>query len=199
MEIWSNIQSTFAPLQTRWIPNSNKFVIVGSHKDGKGAIKVWQIDQFGKNVAIKSELETTTGLRCCTFGLEPVALRRLVTGQYCGKVSAWDLEHSSIPIWSVSHKQLVNSVDCPKYSGRPEVLSSSRDGLVNLWDTRVPNKPVISFESGNIDCWVARFGISFLFYFIFCEINSVCANQITTIRGRVFLLATKMEISKLLT
>ena len=160
MEVISSVACSYTPLSSKWMPQSNRFVSVGSYKDGKGVISIQELDQ-DLNCRTIRNLEFDSGFRCCSFGVEPKALRRLVTGQYNGNVSVFDLEHPQTPVWSAKEDTLINSVDTPFHSSRPEFLSTSRNGNVSLWDTRVFNSPVITLKSDDStlqDCWIGKFG-----------------------------------------
>ena len=168
MQVITSTPTTFAPLQARWIPCSDRFVSVGSFQDGKGAITVTQIKQDLSCVNVRT-IENSSAFRCVTMDVSPTCLRRLTTGQYDGSVSIWDLQHTQNSVWSASHTNLVNSVNASPGSSRPEFVSSSRDGCVYIWDTRMQGKPVISIQSdknrtitserSQPDPWVAKYGL----------------------------------------
>lgn len=159
MDCLASVPTHFIPLQSKWIPHSDRFITLGSFKDGKGALSLHQLDQ---NLEIKTirNIEISTGFRCGSFGISPSCLRMLTTGQYDGTVSTWDLQHLDTPVWTNKHSNLVNYIDTPTNNSRPEFLSASRDGSINIWDSRTKD-PVISISSDsnqNDDPWVAKFG-----------------------------------------
>ena len=165
MELLSSAPVVFSPLKGLWVPHSDRLVVVGAYPDGKGAFSVRKVDQDLRIQPLR-DVEKASGFRCAAMGVQPSVLRQVVTGQYNGQVSLWDLDHLQSPVWSGKHSQLVNSVHCgdSKSSTRPEILSSCRDGTVNLWDTRVADRPVMLLRSSSrsSDCWVAKFGTFFI-------------------------------------
>ena len=167
--------TNFTPFQTYWIPNSSKLISVGQFNSQKGKILIQQLqNNFTTNSSDNSpllqttyEIEKSSPIRCAAFGIYPVEHRYLITGQFNGCISIWDINNGlELPIWSsnssnVKHNTIVNSIATTNKNGRPEFLSSSRNGEIFLWDARTPS-PVISFESKKspkADCWSVRFGI----------------------------------------
>jgi len=89
---------TFTPFETRWVPQSARFVILGQNPRATGAIRVCQLSQ-GKCEKL-TEVEKPKGFKCATFGASSIEDRHLATGDYAGGVAVWDLEDMKKPIWS---------------------------------------------------------------------------------------------------
>jgi WD40 repeat protein len=154
----------FTPFETRWVPQSSRFVVLGQMPRATGAIRVCQLSK-GKCEKLV-EVEKPKGFKCGTFGASAIEDRHLATGDYVGNVNIWDLERLDKPIWSVKgHDQIVNAIDgCGGLGighGAPELLTGSRDGTVRLWDSRQQD-PVLSLEPVEgetpADCWSVAFG-----------------------------------------
>lgn len=157
----------FTPFETRWVPQSARFVILGQMPRATGVIRVCQLNK-GKCEKL-TEVEKPKGFKCATFGASNIEDRHLATGDYTGNVAIWDLENMKQPIWSVKgHDQIVNAMDgCGGLNvgnGAPELVTGSRDGTVRVWDPRQED-PVISLEPVEgetpADCWTVAFGNSY--------------------------------------
>jgi WD40 repeat protein len=160
-------QLTFTPFESRWVPQSARYVVLGQMPRATGAIRVCQLSQ-GKSEKLV-EVEKPKGFKCATFGASSIEERHLATGDYDGGVAVWDLEDMKKPIWSVKgHDKIINCMDgCGGLNvgnGAPELVTGSRDGTVRVWDTRQED-PVVSLEPVEgetpADCWTVAFGNSF--------------------------------------
>lgn len=157
----------FTPFETRWIPCSARFAVMGVTPRGQGVIKVMEMDEGQLKVA--TEVEKKDGIKCGTFGASAYEERHLATGDYGGYLRIWDLEAIDTPVFSVkAHESIVNCVDgiggLNVGNGAPELATCSRDGCVRIWDPRT-NAAVASLEpaEGQVarDCWTVAFGNSF--------------------------------------
>jgi len=157
----------FTPFDTRWVPQSARFVVLGQMPRATGVIRVCSLNQ-GKCEKL-AETEQPKGFKCGTFGASAIEDRHLATGDYVGNVSVWDLEHLKKPIWNVKgHDLIVNAIDGAGGlgigNGAPELVTGSRDGCVRVWDTRMED-PVLSLEPVEgetpADCWTVAFGNSY--------------------------------------
>lgn len=155
------------PFETRWIPASAKFVLLGLHAKGTGAIQVRELVN-GKMKTI-TDVQKPDGIKCGTFGASMYEKRHIATGTYNGMLNVWDLERLDKPVFSAkAHEALVNCIDgCGGLNvggGAPELVTGGRDGCVKVWDVRVP-EPVSSLEprAGQTvrDCWAVAFGNSY--------------------------------------
>lgn len=72
----------------------------------------------------------------------------LISGQYNGQVSAWDVRASREPVMmserEVSHRAQVNTVLWVNSKSGTEFFSGSSDGQVIWWDIRRPDEPMES-------------------------------------------------------
>ena len=159
----------FTPMDCRWVPVSARFVVVGTHARGTGAVAVHEMTPG--EVKVHVELERPSGVKCATFGAARLEDRHVAVGDYGGNVSILNLERpsGSAPVWTQrAHASLVNCIDgCGGLAvggGAPELVTGSRDGAVKVWDPRVA-EPVVAFEPGEgaagRDCWSVSFGNSF--------------------------------------
>jgi len=152
----------FTPFETRWIPASARFVLLGQTPKAKGIMQVYQLDE--NELSLVKEKEDGPGFKCATFGASTITQRHMATGDYDGYLKIWDLETMQ-PTFSVKgHSQIINSIDgCGGLLGQgaPEIVTGSRDGCVRVWDPRQQD-PVLSLEPVEAevvpDCWAVRFG-----------------------------------------
>jgi len=158
---------TFTPYDTRWVPFSARFVVMGIHANAKGALNVYQLNNGDLDLLVEGK--TANGVKCGTFGASSIEERFIATGDHAGKLVIYDLEHIDKPIYSQqAHTSIINAIDgCGGLDigyGAPEIVTGGRDGCVRLWDPRVA-EPVLALEPGEgqtaRDCWTVAFGNSF--------------------------------------
>ncbi|KAI0229970.1 WD repeat-containing protein 92 [Lamellibrachia satsuma] len=151
---------------TRWIPSSAKFVVIGSYARGTGAIQVYEVSRG--EIVLVHEAEKAKPIKCGTFGATAnVHMKHFATGDFDGKMQIWDMEATECPVYSVNgHKEIINCIDgvggLGIGEGAPEIATGSRDGAVKVWDPRQKIDPVATMESGDSeckrDCWAVAFG-----------------------------------------
>ena len=150
---------------TKWVPCSARFVLLGSPARQTGMIQLYNLVQGDAELA--SELEMPKSFKCGTFGHSTLAERHLATGDFVGQMAIWDLERLTTPIFSVpqAHSTIINAIDgCGglKGAGAPELVTGGRDGCVHVWDPRQKERPVASMEpepgAAVRDCWTVSFG-----------------------------------------
>ncbi|XP_062502870.1 dynein axonemal assembly factor 10-like [Corticium candelabrum] len=158
----------FTLYDTRWIPHSARFVVLGSHPRGTGALQIYELTRGDANIL--KEAEKRSPFKCGTFGAGTIQERHLATGDFAGHMMVWDLEKVDMPVYSVkSHSEIVNSIDgCGGLGiggGAPEIVTGSRDGSVKVWDVRQKDDPVACMEPAEgeqrRDCWTVAFGNSY--------------------------------------
>lgn len=163
---------------TRWIPCSAKFVVLGNRSTGVGTIEIFELNR-GQLESVR-QYETNTAMKCGSFGASSLKRTNLAVGSMDGSMEIYDLDcmESKKPIYSVkAHQGMVNCLDgigggnmlnC----GAPEIVTGGSDGCVKIWDPRQKNEPVGSMapppaETGPAttklrarDCWCVAFGDS---------------------------------------
>ncbi|KAG8228608.1 hypothetical protein J437_LFUL009313 [Ladona fulva] len=158
----------YSVFDARWIPCSAKFVVLGGHPRGTGALQVYEIS--GTDVNLVHEVEKGKAFKCGTFGASSLKERHLATGDFEGKLQIWNLEDCSSPVYSAkAHNEIINCIDGiggqSINRGAPEIVTGSRDGLVKVWDPRLKDVPVATMEpaEGEMkrDCWTVCFGNSY--------------------------------------
>jgi hypothetical protein len=141
--------------------------VLGINPNGKGAIRVMELNKNKMDVVVEADKEQ--GFKCGTFGASLYEQRYLATGSYGGKLEIWDLDRLESPVFSVqAHNTLVNCLDgvggLNIGGGAPELATAARDGKVKIWDPR-QSLPVASLEpaAGEAarDCWAVCFGNSY--------------------------------------
>uniref|UniRef100_A0A6U5WBJ6 Uncharacterized protein n=1 Tax=Guillardia theta TaxID=55529 RepID=A0A6U5WBJ6_GUITH len=149
----------------RWVPCSARFVLLGSHARGTGAMQVYALNHGKLDIMVDTEKQH--GFKCGTFGASSLEERHFATGDWDGRMALWNLEHVDLPVFSVkAHTGMINSIDgCGGLGigfGAPEIVTGGRDGAVKVWDPRQKNDPVASLEPKNEeiarDCWTVCFG-----------------------------------------
>jgi WD repeat-containing protein 92 len=160
---------TFTPSDCRWIPASPRFVVLGEHPRGTGALRVYELAP--DDTRIVAESEKPAALKCGTFGASMVEERHLATGDAAGRLAIYNLDAPTAPaVWEVkaAHGSMINAIDgCGGLSiggGAPELVTGGSDGAVKVWDPRVAD-PVVVLQpvAGEParDCWAVAFGNSF--------------------------------------
>ncbi|XP_067939400.1 dynein axonemal assembly factor 10-like isoform X1 [Watersipora subatra] len=158
----------FTLFDSKWIPSSAKFVVIGNQPKGNGTIQIYEVSHG--DVDLVKQIDKSVSLKCATFGASSLQQRYLATGDFEGKVAIWNLEEPSLPVYSAKgHKEIVNAIDgvggLGIGEGAPELVTGSRDGLVKVWDPRQKNDPVATMAPGEgetkRDCWTVAFGHAF--------------------------------------
>lgn len=150
---------------TKWVPCSARFVLLGSPPRQTGLIQVYNLVRGA--VELSAEVECPKAFKCGTFGHSTLAERHLATGDFAGGLMVSDLERLSTPLFQVpkAHETIINAIDgCGgiKGGGAPEIVTGGRDGCVHVWDPRQRDRPVASMEPETgtppRDCWCVSFG-----------------------------------------
>jgi len=151
--------------ETKWVPCSARFVVLGSPPRQSGMIQIYNL--LKGDAELVAELERPKSFKCGTFGHSALAERNLATGDFAGELAIWDLERLTQPTFCVpqAHSTIINCIDgCGglKGAGAPEIATGGRDGCVHIWDPRQKDRPVASMEPEEgapaRDCWSVAFG-----------------------------------------
>ena len=169
----------FTPADVRWVPTSPRFVTVGTHAKGTGALSVWEMTPSG--LVSVAELTRPQGLKCGTFGASFLEDRHFALGDQKGGLCIVDLSRAGSAasegsgtgdavgavVWEApnAHASMINALDgiggLNTGGGAPELVTGGRDGAVRLWDPRVPNC-VLALEPAegqtSRECWAVSFG-----------------------------------------
>ncbi|EDW55937.1 WD repeat-containing protein 92 [Drosophila sechellia] len=158
---------------TKWVPLSAKFVILGSKANGHGIMDIYELNQ-DKLVKVKS-VEKKVAFKCGTFGAASLRNRHMAIGDFEGRLQVLDMEQPDLPVYNVkAHNGIINTIDAIGGTqidcGAPEIVTGSRDGAVKVWDIRQGQAPVVDMSpppqmgdgvnnsSGRRDCWAVAFG-----------------------------------------
>lgn len=165
-QIIAHVQKSvnYTLFDTKWIPCSAKFIVLGNHARGTGAFQVYEVSHG--DIKLINDIEKSKALKCGTFGASSLQQRYFATGDFDGKMQIWNLESMEFPVYSVKgHKEIINAIDGVGGlvgEGAPEIATASRDGAVKVWDPRQKNDPVATMEPGEgedkRDCWTVAFG-----------------------------------------
>lgn len=165
----------FSVFDTRWIPSSAKFVVLGSRPNTKGILKIFELNT-NADVDLINECERNSSFRCGTFGASTMRNNHMAIGDFDGNLEILDLQRSDLPsIYSVkAHDGIVNCLDGigggnTLKCGAPEIVTAGKDGNVKVWDPRQKNEPVLCVSgvseadggTGSRDCWAVTFGNSY--------------------------------------
>jgi hypothetical protein len=72
----------------KWIPTSAKFISLGNHARGTGALDIFEITHG--DITLISQYEKPNGFKCGTFGASPTREKRhLATGNFDGYIQVW--------------------------------------------------------------------------------------------------------------
>eukprot|EP00040_Diaphanoeca_grandis_P016899 m.87639 g.87639 ORF g.87639 m.87639 type:complete len:362 (-) comp26099_c1_seq2:108-1193(-) len=152
----------------QWVPSAARFVALGNHAKGTGAIDICGLD--GGKISTLKSYEKPAAIKCGTFGASSLEDRRIATGDFNGELACWDLENMSKPTFSTkAHESIINCMDgCGGLGiggGCPELVTGGRDGCVKVWDVRQKDAPVANMSPAVgteiRDCWSVAFGNSF--------------------------------------
>lgn len=167
ISVYATHNLSLTPFDVKWIPDSAKFILLGENPNRTGKLSIFDITTQGlKNV---SNLKTSSGLKCGTFGASLEGDIHLATGSFDGKLSIWDIENLKTPIFEVqAHENLINSIDgCGGLNigyGAPEIVTAGKDGSVKIWDPR-QNIPVSCIDPvdgiQSREAWACCFGNSY--------------------------------------
>ncbi|KAI8812137.1 WD40-repeat-containing domain protein [Cladochytrium replicatum] len=158
----------FTPYDVKWVPSSARFVVIGQHARGTGALHVYELEKG--DLKLTAETEKQHAFKCGTFGAASLRSRHFATGDFDGRLALWDLDRLELPVYSVkSHDQIINCIDgcggLGRNIGPPEIATGSRDGSVKVWDVRQKDRPVGKVtpakDDKTRDCWAVAFGNSF--------------------------------------
>eukprot|EP00050_Salpingoeca_kvevrii_P003341 m.222667 g.222667 ORF g.222667 m.222667 type:complete len:137 (+) comp10814_c0_seq28:312-722(+) len=100
----------FTLFAAKWVPSSARFVVLGQHARGTGALHVYELER-GQLVEV-TKTEKPQAFKCCTFGASALEERHLATGDFAGNLMVWDLERTEMPIYAAkAHSQIINAID----------------------------------------------------------------------------------------
>jgi WD40 repeat protein len=159
----------------KWIPRTASFIALGHYARGTGTAQVFNLtvgDDNRSTLATKLEIpEHHTAIKCGTFEMNTSYddCSKVATGDYEGGLNVFDLNKNGAKVYSVksAHRSIINSIGGAGIHGNgpPEIITSSRDGSVKIWDIRQRDVPVVSLEPdvGETlrDCWAVAFGNSY--------------------------------------
>ena len=80
--------------ETKWIPSSARFVLLGSPARQTGMLQIYQLN--GGSIELEAEVERPKSFKCGTFGATTLAERRIATGDFVGTLAIWDLERLKV-------------------------------------------------------------------------------------------------------
>lgn len=125
----------FSIFDTKWIPLSAKFVVMGSKPNGNGIVQIFELNS-GELDLVK-EFEGKSSFKCGSFHASSLRKPQLAVGDFDGSLNIFDVERPSQPTFHVdAHKGIVNSIDGIGGSsvtcGAPEICTGGRDGIVHF-------------------------------------------------------------------
>lgn len=75
----------FSVFDTKWIPCSAKFVVLGSRPNGNGILKVYELNS-GTLDEIKSWEQQKHSFKCGSFGASAMRRNHMAVGDFAGKL-----------------------------------------------------------------------------------------------------------------
>lgn len=74
----------FSVLDTKWIPQTAKFVAIGGRANGTGLIKVYEMN--GNQIDVVREINRKDTFKCAAFGLSRTKHSYLAIGDFGGSL-----------------------------------------------------------------------------------------------------------------
>lgn len=74
----------YSIFDTRWIPCSAKFVVLGSKTNSKGAMQIYELTDVNEIDKI-GDVEQESSIRCGTFGASSLRCVHMAIGDFQGK------------------------------------------------------------------------------------------------------------------
>lgn len=155
------------PYDTKWIPGTARFVLLGQTPKMEGHLEVFQLSE--QKLKSLHKFNSGKGFKTGTFGACPIGDSKIAIGEMAGDLLIYDIEACKTIYKVKAHEKMVNFVDGIGGQdigyGAPEILTGGRDGCVRLWDPR-QTAIVLSLEPEKTedglvpDCWTVGFGNS---------------------------------------
>lgn len=121
----------FTIFDTRWLPCSAKCVVLGNKPNGKGVLRIFEMNAGHLDVVKEYEYKTT--LKCGSFGANSLQRSHMSVISFDGQLQVLDLERlGAAAIYSVeAHKGMATCLDAigggyMKNCGAPEIASKIR-------------------------------------------------------------------------
>lgn len=74
----------YSIFDTKWIPCSAKFVVLGSKPNGNGILNVFELNKG--NLEMICEIEQKSSFKCGTFGASSMQKMHMAIGDFDGKL-----------------------------------------------------------------------------------------------------------------
>lgn len=163
----------FTIFDSKWLPCSAKCIILGNRPNGKGILKVFEMNSG--QLDFVCDYEYKAALKSASFGASSLQKSHVSVISFDGCLQMLDLQRlDAEPIYRVqAHKSMANCMDAigggyMKNCGAPEIATGGADGLVKVWDVRQRDAPVACIEPNKTnngetsrECWTVAFGDSF--------------------------------------
>lgn len=155
----------FTAFDVKWVPRSARLVVIGSNAPATGTLEVLEMNSQELQTIGKTQFPHS--LKCGTFRASDVCNRHFAFGDFHGHLRVVDLTVPDKPVFNVKgHKDIINSVDgvggLGVGKGAAELVTGGSDSVVNVWDPRQPNDPVVNIvpddSSHHPDCWTVAAG-----------------------------------------
>ncbi|KAI8335180.1 WD40-repeat-containing domain protein [Chlamydoabsidia padenii] len=144
----------FTAYDVKWVPSSSRICAVGASARSTGKLAIFDVDN--QVLSLITEMETSTPIRCCTFGAADTHTRFVATGDFNGGLELWDTQRLELAVETKSdaHESIIHTLD----GQGTELVTGSRDGWVKVWDTRQISSPVVTLQSSQHEVWAVTFG-----------------------------------------
>lgn len=95
----------YSVFDVKWVPNTAKFLAIGSKPNGSGVIEVFEMNENKVDSVIK--LDRPKALKCCSFGVSELGRSKVAVGDFVGGLHVMYENHKFKEAASVFNESLL--------------------------------------------------------------------------------------------
>ncbi|EDW29505.1 GL22856 [Drosophila persimilis] len=101
-----NASVNYTVYDTKWIPLSAKFVVLGSKANSHGIMDIYELNE-DQLVKVKT-VEKKVAFKCGTFGASSLRNRHIAIGDFEGRLQVLDMERPELPVYKGKAHPAIN-------------------------------------------------------------------------------------------